>query len=118
MSNVKMDKIEDAINVLAEEVHEIATSKGWHTPEKSFGDAVALMHSELSEALEDFRNGLNPTETYYHDGKPCGIPSEFADTVIRVLDECQRRGINLGKAIREKVEFNRTRPYRHGGKIL
>lgn len=58
------------------------------------------------------------TEEYQKDGKLKGIPSELADVVIRVMDMCEHYGINLDKAIREKHEYNKTRPYKHGGKIL
>ena len=50
--------------------------------------------------------------------KPCGIPSESADILIRVGDYCgnPERPVDLGRAVIEKLRFNRTRPARHGGK--
>lgn len=78
-----------------------------------------MVHSELSEALEDYRNGLKPDVTLKDDGgKPYGIPSELADVVIRVADMCGYYNIDLEAAVKAKLEFNRTRPYRHGGKVL
>lgn len=50
--------------------------------------------------------------------KPEGIPSELADIVIRVSDICGRYGIDLEAAIKEKMEYNKNRPYKHGGKKL
>jgi NTP pyrophosphatase (non-canonical NTP hydrolase) len=50
--------------------------------------------------------------------KPEGIPSEMADIVIRVMDYCGYAGIDLEKAIAEKMEYNRTRPFKHGGKTI
>lgn len=57
-------------------------------------------------------------EVFYVGKKPCGIPSELADIVIRVLDTCVFYGIDIGKVIIQKHEYNKSRPYRHGGKVL
>lgn len=88
---------------------------------QSPGEDIALMHSELSEALEEFRNGRKIDETYYNPDKPTkpeGVPAELADVVIRILGFCERNEIDLGKAILEKMAYNESRPFRHGGKKL
>jgi NTP pyrophosphatase (non-canonical NTP hydrolase) len=97
------------------EAHRIASDHGWwDEPEWSFPEKVALMHSELSEALEEWRDG-KPL-SYVADGKPEGVAVEFADVLIRIFDTSEKMGIDLEQAVRTKMEYNRTRPYRHGGK--
>nr|WP_235775467.1 MULTISPECIES: hypothetical protein [Paenibacillus] len=124
-----------AINDLVKEAHNNAVSKGWWDEDRSFGEIIALIHSEASEALEDYRSGMQPADFRYEekteDGllvthvrqksvywKPVGIPSELADIVIRVMDACGRYDIDLERAIAEKMAYNATRPLRHGGKVL
>lgn len=197
------------LNELAKEAHQIAVEHGFWDPEPTFGELIALMHSELSEALEEYRAG-RPMVWYECelDGEPCdkviceckqcngaymrekpeGIAVELADCIIRMLDwisakwekwwgdmdleieKCARgceksvlqrsfgddinhlhdmlsaasrnsdnnaivlsyfqwaisyifnwaeqKGVDMEPIIREKMDYNRTRPYRHGGKKL
>jgi NTP pyrophosphatase (non-canonical NTP hydrolase) len=108
------------INALVKAAHDNAVSKGWWEEDRSFGEVIALIHSEVSEALEFYREGHNPDELFYtKDGtKPDGIPAELADVVIRIFDACGRYGIDLEAAILEKMAYNATRPHKHGGKVI
>lgn len=50
--------------------------------------------------------------------KPTGVPSELADIIIRVLDISGAWGVDIAEALRVKMEFNKTRKRKHGGKRL
>jgi NTP pyrophosphatase (non-canonical NTP hydrolase) len=109
-----------SINDLVIESYQNAIDKGWQKQGQTrpIPELIALIHSEVSEVLEEFRNARRPDETYYNGLKPEGIPIELADVCIRVFDLCGQYGIDLEKAIETKMEFNKTRPLRHGGKIV
>ena len=104
------------IDEMMKEVHATAVAHGWwEGPEFNVPEKLALIHSEVSEALEHYRNGQ--TGIFFGpDGKPDGFPIELADAVIRIMDLCGKMGIDLAGAISLKHEFNKERPYRHGGK--
>lgn len=114
----------NGLNALRDRVHALArTNGGWYDGVADERDPVfiaarlALIHSEVSEALEEIRNGsMHPTEGC--QGKPEGLPSELADIIIRTLDLAGSLGIDIEEAVELKHAFNATRPRRHGGKIL
>lgn len=104
---------------LCAEAAELHVAKQW--PDRTVGEDIALMHSELSEALEEHRKGRDVHETYYNPDKPDkpeGIPSELADVVIRIAQFCGTYGIDLMPVIEKKMAYNWSRPIRHGGKVI
>ena len=98
------------LNGLARSLHTQAKNNGWHDKERTFGDEVALIHSEVSEALEEYRDTGNPTDPK--------VVEELADIIIRVLDVVGKYDIDIEGAIRAKIVKNADRPYRHGNKAL
>lgn len=117
-------KEESELNELAAEIHENAVNHGWWDyPPREISIEVPtklmLVVTELSEAMEEFRNGSIDGIRLNYDsehGKPEGFGIELADAVIRILDLASALGIDMDLAIRMKHEYNKTRPYRHGGK--
>ena len=167
---------------LMREIHETARDKGWWDEPRTWPEICNLIHSEIAEALEEYRSGKDVRTIYYVDGsgKPEGFPVELADIIIRILDYaeyekykifryvkdfkdetiCNQRAypcsydiilslyimnralhleginpsdnlfmcfsevlriadnycINLYEAVRLKMDYNKTRPYRHGNK--
>lgn len=105
------------------EVYANNLAHGWFEEDRSVGDDVALLHTEVSEMFEAYRvTGLSDaTVELEHTApnwgkvaKPEGFGSEVADVFIRLLDTCQRRGVDLEFEYQRKMVYNRTRPYKHG----
>ena len=123
------------LRAMMEDVTKVNKDNGWHEDGRTFGDEIALLHSEVSEMLEEFRDKRPKTVFQYKNdngdvtinehhiedgvlGKPIGVPSEAADVLVRLLDTCDRYDIDLFKEWRLKLNYNATRGWRHGSKTL
>lgn len=119
------------MNEWAREIHENAVNHGWWETDRELPEILMLIVSELSEALEEYRkgdmmDGRISCMHYYSGGgyvanaptvcckKPEGIAVEVIDALIRILDWCGKEGVDVEALVKEKHEYNKTRPYKHG----
>jgi len=84
----------DGIIELQRICHNDAVKAGWWKKPREVGTMLCLIHSEISEAMEGDRKDLR-------DDK---LPHS-----IRILDLAGWLGLDIAGAIKEKLEFNRTR---------
>lgn len=103
------------INKIAKDIHDNAVSHGWWDDgARPIPEVIALCHSELSEALEAYRN--KEPMCWLNDGKPDGIAVELVDCVIRIFDYLAAENIDIEHILAIKHLYNTTRPYKHGNK--
>lgn len=103
--------LEANFNQLQESISGWNTHQGFWQSDNS-GEKIALMHSELSEALEADRKDLPSDKLEGFSG----VEEELADTVIRILDFAGYHDLRLAEAVIAKLQHNLTRPYMHGKK--
>lgn len=89
--------------------------------EPPIGERLCLIHAELSEALEELRDGWEVGEIYFVEDKngeqkPEGVAIELCDALIRILDVLTFYGVDIDAAVQTKMDYNAKRPYKHGGK--
>lgn len=119
---------DDLMSDMQEYIYNTAEDHGWWEGEPNIPEKLALIHSEISEALEEYRKGVALDLVYFGDptigtvavdakSKPEGFGVELADAIIRILDLCGYLQIDMAELIALKHNYNLTRSYRHGGKL-
>lgn len=128
----------EILKEIQKECYEISASKGWHDDpawlenvlnnpsitdqekeeikklcRNKDTERIALIHSEVSEALESMRHGYSPDDKIPEYN---GVEAELADAIIRIFDMAEAHNLKVIEAMFAKMEYNKTRPYKHGGK--
>lgn len=107
--------ITSAFDKIGVEVHankvahgwKVTTQEDWAKSQHEVPAALMLITTEVAEAMEAFRKN-----------DFANFQEELADIIIRTAGLANGLGIDLGAAVLAKMEKNRTREYKHGGKRL
>lgn len=112
MTPERVAEVRAAGYILQRICHEMSVSCGWyHDPvtgeklDRNDGEQMMLIVSEIAEAMEACRKGLQDDKLPHRSG----VEVEMADAVIRIADFCGKHGFDLGGAIAEKLAFNGKR---------
>lgn len=111
-SGMTPDQIIATFDDLIYVIHDLALKKGWWQEEREMGTMLALIHSEVSEALEADRTDANSEKI----PEFTGLEEELADVIIRILDLAGYYDLRIGQAVLAKHEYNLGRSFRHGNK--
>lgn len=107
------------------DIHENAKAHGWYDgvdgfhqlPPDFIPSKLALIHAEISEALEAYRTKGCDTRGTSRPGEH-GLCEELADAVLRIFDLAEFLGLDIIGMIAAKHAYNRSRPHKHGGKLV
>jgi len=132
VQNGLLAEVPAGLNDLACAIYERNVEKGFYEKPKNIGEMLCLIHSEVSEALEadrkDHYANLPMFESFNDWNRPKSdafsfesnikntFEDEMADIIIRVLDLCAFKGIDIEKHISLKMQYNAAREKYHGKK--
>ena len=132
-----LDNLLSGLNQASSLIYENNKAKGFWDKERNIGELLMLIVSELGEAMEAHRKSKTANTEHYDnlindgytwDDSPVSFDAHFkegikdtfedeiADTIIRLLDLCGAKGLDIEKHILAKVNYNKTRPHLHGKK--
>ena len=121
----------DSLNDLSKKIYKANKKKGFHEGEKNIGEMLCLIHSEVSEALEADRKEKHQFASikgvigwkssvdfkhYFEEHTKDTFEDELADTIIRILDLCGMKKIDIESHIEAKMRYNEMREHKHGKK--
>lgn len=141
------NRIRIVLRQMAGAVEQVNRDNGWYDSDRTVLEGQMLIVTEAAEAADAWRKygfedvlkcaivpGEDTAEVYTgtvkapgtvtlnheHNAacKPEGYGSEMADILIRLLDQCSRDGVDLAGEFTRKLDYNRTRGYRHGGRAI
>lgn len=118
------------IKEISKQINENAHAKGFWDKGVDVPKMLALIHSEVSEALEADRidsfmeysiktineAGDSAFDSDFRHYVKDTFEDELADAAIRIFDLAYEMKIDLCAHIEAKVRFNASRPIMHGGK--
>ena len=103
--NETKNSVETSTNYLRDICYGLAVDAGWHSKAREIGTMLALIHSEVSEALEGARKDLMDDHLPHRKM----LEVELADAVIRIMDLAGKYKLDIGGAIVEKLIYNTNR---------
>lgn len=104
------DGLFTSLRILADDIFTWNKQQGFWPENRNFGEALALVHSEISECLEAHRK--QSTDSHLPQYK--GVEVELADAMIRILDIAAGYELDVIGALKDKLIYNANRPHKHG----